>query len=324
MELITRWISLLLLGAVLADMPLAVVGVHSRNEFKQWQGKADVLQLKDGRILPGKIVEIKKNGVVFDPNKLSILVNPPPKFYPFSDIRELVRKDGRIVYPKMVPSEKVRPVYTLSVLGSHSTKDNSTYFPLAVVGQRLTQRSELTVTFAKSFNVDEGVGCCDCGGEIPPYSYRVHYSTYLWALEAKGFFDHGGFEAGVTGYYQERGWCDERYHLGFPLLPYAGFWGEPIRHVSVGIRFLPVPSPAALMSGVAWQSTDRFSRVWVGVIYFGERVPRVSDLRPSFRLQVRVRKNWLVHLRLYQFNQPYSSSTPRFLFVGIGRVFNTK
>ncbi len=324
-ELVTRWISLLLFGAILASLPLAAVGVHPRrNELEQWQGKADVLQLKDGRILPGNIVEIKKGGVVFDPQKLSLVVNPPPEFYPFSDIRKLVRKNGQIVYPKTVPAEKIPPVYTLSVLGSRLTRENSTYLPVAVEGQRLTKRATLMATFVKSFNVDQGVGCCECVEPTPPHSYHVRYSTYLWRMGVKLRFKSGGFDVGAAGGYRERGWCEEGSAPNLlTALPYVGAWGMLTSHVSVGLKFLVVPY-GTLKAGVRWQSQKSLSNVWVGVIYWGERIPRLSDLRPSFRVQMQIRKNWLVHLRLYQFNQRYFSPTPRFLFVGIGRVFNSK
>ncbi len=292
-------------------------------KFASLLGKEAVLELTDGERVVGKIVQIKKDGVVFDPQKVSLFYDPPPKFYPFSKIKKLVRKNGHVVCQRSSAPHQKRFSYAVSLLGSRYKTENSTYAPILLEAKAVSKRLEVTAAFAKSFNLDEGVGCCECWEEIPPRPYWVPYSTYLWRLEGKGSFSRGGFAVGFAGFYQENGWCADRSAYGLPFIPYAGFWGRPVGHFSVGLKFLIVPY-GALTSGVAWQSTDHLSSVWVGVIYFGERLPRLSGLRPSFRVQLQVRKKWLLHLRLYQVNLFHASAAPRFFLIGAGWIFQPK
>lgn len=47
----------------------------------------------------GKIIGIEADGIVFDPDRESILYNPDKKFIPLADILQIMDQDGKILYP---------------------------------------------------------------------------------------------------------------------------------------------------------------------------------------------------------------------------------
>ena len=314
-SLLTIWIFWFLISSALPGALFA----HPKNKNEKKNNRQDILILKNGLSYRGKLLEVRDNGVVFDPAPISPFSNPKPAFYKFSDIRKLILGNGKLVCtPPPIP--KPHYVRAVSVLANRLKSGNSTFLPILVQVNAVSKQSEITAIFGKSFNQDEGVGCCECTEEIPPYHYRFRYSTYFWQIGGKLRLEHSGIELGLIGGRAEGGWCNED-KIFIPGLPYIGAWEQITPHLSIGANLL-VTSYGVFKAGATWRFNNRLSNAWVGVLYSGDRIPRWPELRPSFRLQIQVQKNWLLHLRLYQVNGFFSSEPQKWLLFGIGWVLN--
>lgn len=93
-------VRVLLLSILFLSLSGTMDALFSQSEQASWDGKKATLTLKKGKtkILPGIIIKKKSNGVVFNPDRLSIFHNAPEKLYPFSEVDMLVEMDGDTLY----------------------------------------------------------------------------------------------------------------------------------------------------------------------------------------------------------------------------------
>jgi hypothetical protein len=82
-----------------------------------WKGEGPFIlmwQLGKIEVWKGTIVELRPDGVVFDRERVGMLVNPGPKFYAFDEITALCDQDGNLIHGRI--PETLAPLWSLELM----------------------------------------------------------------------------------------------------------------------------------------------------------------------------------------------------------------
>jgi hypothetical protein len=92
-----------------------------------------ILKIDNSKVLKGKIVNVEKNGVTFDPKREGIFYDPPSKFYPFNNVETLIDNSGKVIFSNANPHRKILGTAKSAQNPSNEDDNNNKYvFPYRI------------------------------------------------------------------------------------------------------------------------------------------------------------------------------------------------